>query len=162
MSLMIREAVKEDVPKILPVWREMMEFHAQRDRHYTCSDGAEQALAEFVRDNIAKEEASVFVAENEHGLVGYCQCMLQQYPKVFAIKEYGQIVDMAVSRKYRRQGIGGQLFERMMNWFQSKGLERIEVRVTVTNEISTRFWRKMGFETFAETMYQPVDLPERT
>ena len=39
-------------------------------------------------------------------------------------------------------------------------LKRIEVRVAISNEISTQFWRKMGFTTYLEIMCKLVDLAE--
>jgi len=50
--MIIREATKEDLPKILPVWREMMEFHAQRDPHFTLCRDAEKAVTPYMLENI--------------------------------------------------------------------------------------------------------------
>ena len=156
----IREATIDDVPKILPVWREFMEFHAQRDGYFAICEGAEEAFASYVRENIEKDDSCVFVAQENDEIVGYCQCHVAKTPPVFETKIKGDMGDLAVIEKYRRNGIGEQMFERAMQWFRSKGLERVEVRVAVTNEISTQFWRKMGFSTYLETMSKQVDLPE--
>ncbi len=158
----IREATREDVPQILPVWWELMAFHAERDVYYRTCEGAEKAFANYVHDNIEKDDACVWIAEMDEEIVGYCQCMVAATPPVFELKQYGQIADMAVLEAYRRQGVGERMVERAMGWFHSRGLRRVEVRAAVTNEVSTRFWRKMGFTPFAETMFQTVDLPERT
>ena len=158
----IREATKEDVPKILPVWRELMEFHVQRDACYTTCDGAEEAFSSYVCENIEKDDAMVLVAQDDEKIVGYCQCLVAANPPVYAIKKYGNLADTAVLEQYRRNGIGKQMVEQAMEWFKAKGLERIQVRMAVTNEVSTRFWRKMGFEAFAETLSQSIDLPEQT
>ena len=160
--MLIREATKEDVPNILPVWRELMEFHAERDPYYVTCDGAEEAFAKYVLENIEKDDACVFVTQKNDEIVGYCQCLVVKTPPVFELKQFGNIADTTVLEKYRRNDIGEQMVERAMEWFQSKGLTRIEVRVAVSNEVSTQFWRKMGFSTYLETMSKPVDLPEQT
>ncbi|MEN8126852.1 MAG: GNAT family N-acetyltransferase [Planctomycetota bacterium] len=161
--MIIREATKEDVPKILPVWREMMEFHAVRDAHFAICESADQEFAKWISENIVKEDAIVYVAESTKSIVAYCLCLISERPPVCEMKrQYGNLSDLAVAEKYRRDGIGEQIVEQAMEWFRSQGLKRVEVRVAVTNEISTRFWRKMGFSTYLETMSKPVDLPEQT
>ena len=68
--------------------------------------------------------------------------------------EYGGLSELAVLADYRRRSIGEQMVEQAMEWFRLKGLTGTEVRVAVTNGISTQFWRKMGFKTYLETMYK--------
>jgi ribosomal protein S18 acetylase RimI-like enzyme len=76
-------------------------------------------------------------------------------------QQYGNLAELAISGKYRRQGVGEQMVEAAMVWFAGQKVERIEVRVAVSNEISTSFWRKMGFSTYLETMSKPLDLAEQ-
>ena len=158
----IREATKEDVPQVVPVWRELMEFHARRDAYFATCQWAQEAFEKYVLENIEKEDAMVWVAQSDSAIVGYCQSMIVENPPVLHVKRYGNISDLAVLDNYRRQGIGEDFVARAMEWFRSQNLERVEVRVAVTNKISTQFWRKMGFATYLETMSKPLDLPERT
>lgn len=160
-TLNIREATKEDVSKIIPIWRELMDFHAQRDIHFTLCNDAEKAFAAYMLENIDKVDAYLFVAENTTTLVSYCLCTIDKRPPVCEFNpEYGILSELAVLDDYRRQGLGEKMVERAMEWFRSKGIARIEVRVAVTNEVSTQFWRKMGFSTYLETMSKQVELPQ--
>lgn len=153
MDVVIREAMQEDVPLVLPVWREMMDFHAERDTYFATCEGAEKAFSNFLSGNIEKEDAFVFVAQVSDIIVAYCLCMITERPPVCEMKrQYGNLSDLAVFETHRRQGIGEQMVKRAMEWFQLQGLERVEVRVAVTNEVSTEFWRKMGFVTYLKTM----------
>jgi hypothetical protein len=34
--------------------------------------------------------------------------------------------------------------------------DRLEVRVATTNELSTAFWRKLGFEPYMESLRRPL------
>ena len=155
----IRKAAKEDVPKILPVWRELMELHARLDPFYTCRESAEKLFAKYVTDNIHDPKACVLTAETDGRVVGYCQGMIGKHPPVLEITEFGQIADFAVLEAYRRQGIGQQMLEKMFEWFWARGLLRVEVRCSLHNEISRSFWRKMGFEPYVETLFRR--LPEQ-
>ena len=102
------------------------------------------------------------IAQDDEATIAYCQCFVVNAPPVLKTKQYGNIADLAVLEKYRRNGVGEQMVERAIEWFRLQGLERIEVRVAVTNEISMQFWRKMGFQTYLETMSKQIDLPEQT
>ncbi len=155
----IRKATKADVPKILPVWRELMELHRRLDSFYDCREGADRLFAKFISNNIREPNACVLVAEADGRVVGYCQGMISKHPPVLKIIEYGQILDFAVLQSWRRQGLGQQMLEKMFEWFWARGLLRIEVRCSLLNEISRSFWRKMGFEPYMETLFRR--LPEQ-
>ena len=155
--MIIREATKEDVPKILPIWQELMEFHADRDSYFATCEGAEQEFAKWISENIEKEDAIVYVAEHAKSIIAYCLCRIVERPPVCEMKrQYGSLTDLAVLETYRRDGIGERMVKRATQWFRSQGVKRVEVRVAVTNEVSTRFWRKMGFTTYLETMSKNV------
>ncbi len=150
----IRKASKEDVPGILPVWRELMEMHALLDPFFTFREDGEQAFCQFVTDNIREPNTRVLVAEANGRVIGYCQGRVEKYPPVLETVEFGQILDFAVLEACRRQGAGQQMLEKMLEWFWSRGLLRIEVRCSVHNEVSRSFWRKMGFQPVMETLFR--------
>ena len=147
----IRRAKKADVPGILPIWTELMDLHAQLDPLYTRRDGASKAFAAFITMNIDKDDWQVFVAEADGLIVGHLQCCIKEYPPVLTTSEYGHIIDAAVTSAYRGQGIGGKLVSAALEWFQAKGIARIEVRMSVHNKTSTAFWHAMGFVPYLET-----------
>lgn len=155
----IRKATKADVPKILPVWRELMEMHAKLDPFFACRDSGEKAFCKFVTDNIREPNTCVLVAEADGRIIGYCQGKADKYPPILETVEYGQIMDFAVLETHRRRGLGRQMLEKLFEWFWARGLLRIEVRCSLHNEISRSFWRTMGFEPYMETLFRR--LPER-
>ncbi len=126
-----------------------MDFHRQRDAHYTrAADGAAR-FREFLTSQMALPNACVLVAVYRNLIVGYCLAMVAQLPPVFAHRIYGDIYDLAVTASHRRRGVGEKLFAAAQAWFKARGVRRMETRVATTNEISTAFWRKMGFRSYA-------------
>ena len=151
--VIIRKAVTEDVPSILELWKEMMDFHKERDRIFSRSVTGHEGFADYISGHMSRDTSCVFVAEAGKDIVGYCLAFVEKYPPVLEIKEYGLVQDIAVSEKYRHRGIGKRFLNEARNWFSEKGISRIEARVATTNKISTGFWAKMGFTPYLETVF---------
>ncbi len=149
----IRKMTEKDLDAVVDVWKEMMIFHAQRDEFFNAAENAAENFAEYMKSNIADEKCLALVAEDEKQVVGYCLAKLLQYPPVFEVLDYGELSELAIAGNYRRSGIGQALFKRARSWLESKAIKRIEVRAVVTNEVSTAFWRKMGFTPYVETLF---------
>ena len=41
----------------------------------------------------------------------------------------------------------------MPRWFSQRGIDRIEARVAMRNEVSTEFWRKIGYESYKKRVF---------
>jgi ribosomal protein S18 acetylase RimI-like enzyme len=154
ITFAIRQAIPEDTAAIVEIWKEFMDFHAVRDRHFTRSVQGHERFADFISGRIVHDASCVVVAEQAQKVVGYCLAVLSHYPPVFLYDTYGMISDLAVSASHRRQGIGQALVEHALAWFAERKISRIELRVAITNEISMAFWRKMGFNPYVEILYK--------
>ena len=152
----IRQAVMEDVPAIVELWKELMDFHKELDVFFSRSAIGHEGFADFITGHISSETSYVFVAEADKNLVGYCLAIIEKYPPVLEIQEYGLVQDLAVTGKYRRSEIGERLFKEARGWFSEKGVRRIETRVAKSNKLSTAFWAKMGFIPYLETFFMEI------
>jgi GNAT superfamily N-acetyltransferase len=152
----IREAVENDLAVMAELWKEMMDFHKELDRFFTRKATGYQEWIKFITGHISKETSCVLVAESKGRIVGYSLAIISEYPPVLTIKRYGLFQDLAVTADYRRCGVGENLFDKMLKWFRGHGIKRMEVRVSVHNELSTAFWRKMGFKPYIETLYLEI------
>jgi ribosomal protein S18 acetylase RimI-like enzyme len=152
-KVVIRTATRRDVPAIVALWEELMDFHQARDRLFTRARTGSRRFAGFVQENLRNDAACVLVAAAADRIVGYCQGMLDQHPPALAEPQYGQILDFMVTAEYRRAGIGEQMFKTLCDWFRREGMHRIEVRHATTNEMAGRFWRKMGFQPYLLTLF---------
>jgi ribosomal protein S18 acetylase RimI-like enzyme len=148
-----REATKQDIPKSIELWKEFIDFHKDRDPFFSRSKEGPENFEKYVLENLSKEESIVYIAKSNGEVVGYIFAMIQDYPPAFEVKKFGFICDLAVASGYRRTGIGMHLVNIAKDWFVKKGMNRAEIGVAVTNEISTSFWEKMGFKPYKETCY---------
>ena len=152
----VRKASTYDVPQIVALWKELMDFHKEHDRFFSRSVTGHEGFADFITGHISSETSNVFVAEAGKDIVGYCLALVEKYPPVLEIQEYGLVQDLAVTKTYQRRGVGERLCKEALSWFSAKGIGRIEARVAKCNELATEFWAKMGFTPYLETVFLEI------
>jgi len=155
-SAVIRSATLRDVPAIVRLWEELMDFHHKIDPFYTRARNGADLFRRFTEQNIDDDAACVLVAEIEDRIVGYCQGLLDHHPPALAEPEYGQVLDFMVTASHRHTGIGGRMFEALREWFRRQGIRRIEVRHSTFNEVAGQFWPKMGFKPYLRTLFMEL------
>jgi len=155
-KVVIRAATRGDIPAIVGLGEELIDFHQARDPFFTWADNGSGLFAKFIDENIRNDAVRVLVATVDGKIVGYCQGMLDQHPPVLAEPQYGQILDLMVTAEYRGAGIGERMFKTLCDWFRGEGIRRIEVRHSTANEIAARFWPKMGFQPYLLTLFREL------
>lgn len=148
--------MEKDIAQITGLWEELIDFHKARDAFFSRSREGSKRFGEFIAGNLRKDDAIVYVAENNGSVIAYILATAQEYPPVYEIKNYGVINDLAVASAYRRTGIGRQLVAMAMEWFLGKQIRRIELEVVEANEVSTSFWRKMGCTPYKQVCYMEI------
>ncbi|HVP58537.1 MAG TPA: GNAT family N-acetyltransferase [bacterium] len=152
----IRPGTTQDLDAIGELWKEFMDFHSQRDPHFTRSADGDEAFREYLAGHISSGGSCVLVAERAGEVIGYCLAVVAKSPPVVAERDHGTILDLAVTARYRRQGIGRRLYETALAWLVEHGMHRVELRAVVSNEVSTAFWKKLGFKAYIETLFRDV------
>ena len=142
----IRHATIQDIPQIIPLWRELSEMHGEMEPMFKIVDNAEEKFAEYLNLILTKESYSVFVAEIDSKIVGYIIAGISTTPEVFVIRRRLYIQDMMVSPEYRRKGIARKLVGEVFVLAKERDIEKMDLLAAVKNEESNKFWRAMGFE----------------
>jgi len=155
-KVIIRKAVTEDVPSIVELWKELMDFHKARDRFFSRSQTGDKSFADFITGHILNDTSYVLVAEAGKDIIGYCLAILSKYPPVLEIQEYGLVQAIAITKKYRCKGVGKKLFKKVQTWFSERGIHRIEAPVAKSNKLAREFWAKMGFTPYLETVFLEI------
>src|ERR1700756_3868060 len=96
-NLNIRRAETGDVPSVVGLWEELMDFHSARDRRLRRAADASRVFAAFLEGRLRDPGAAVWMAELERTQVGYCLAVLTEAPPVFRDRRHGQIHDLAVT-----------------------------------------------------------------
>jgi len=152
----IRKARHSDVNKITELWCEFIELHASFDNYYRKSKNGNKRFAEFIEKQISNRNSLVLVAIIQNQICGYLFALKAKHPPVFEVIKYGFISDVAVSRKFRRKGIGKFLYDHAIEWFKKHNIEHVELSVATTNPISNNFWKKLGFKPYYERRHLKI------
>jgi ribosomal protein S18 acetylase RimI-like enzyme len=152
-QVIIRQATQDDVGGILLLWNELMDYHAALDARFQPAPGAEENWAEILLDWLQDDDACVLVADAGGKLVGFIIGLVRENPPVLLPPKYGLVTDICVDPGWRRQGIGGRLFEALIVWFREKELFVVQLSVAHRNPVSQAFWRAMGCADYLERLW---------
>ena len=155
-EVIIRKAVTADVPYIVELWKELMDFHKERDSIFSRSATGHERFSEYLITNIHSDRSCVFVAADGKDLVGYCMAKISKYPPVLEQQAYGEIDSIAVTENYRRSRIGKRLLNEIREWYSEKGIHRVEARFSTYNKTTSEFWAEMGFKPYLETVFMEI------
>lgn len=156
-NITIRKATIEDVSAIIELWKELMDFNKQYDEHWTRSKTGHKNIGNFIRSHIEDDAYCILVAVASGHIIGYSLSDIRKCdPPVLKIREYGHISNIAITKNYRRKRIGEKLLRKTVDWFSKKGIHRIEVCVSSSNNLATGFWAKMGFRPYLKTVFLEI------
>jgi ribosomal protein S18 acetylase RimI-like enzyme len=170
----IRLAREEDIPQIVPLWKELIGLHYFRDSSFEIDKDAPQRFEEFLQTSLKKADTFILVAESlseekhhqleintprgleiskTNKIIGYCTGYIKSRLPVFKIKATGYIWDIYVGVEYRQKSIGRELFNAAKSWFEGHGMKRIELSMAMINDVSDQFWKHLGFRPFMKEVY---------
>ncbi|MDY7041620.1 MAG: GNAT family N-acetyltransferase [Chloroflexota bacterium] len=152
-TITVRRATEADVPAIVPLWKEMMAFHAALDPRFRPDPDGDVHWSRAISAWMQAEDNCVLVAEAEGQIVGYTVGMMRENPPVLLPLYHGFVSDICVAPEWRQRGVGRRMFAALKMWFRQQGADHIELRVAHNNPTSQAFWRKMGCEDYMDSMW---------
>lgn len=151
--LSTRRARREDFPRLVELWREMMDFHTGLDPRFQTAPAGREAYLQFLEETSRQLDAAIFVAEREDRLLGYTIASILVNPAIYALPQYGYISEMAVDEASRGAGVGHALWQAAAEWLGRRGLTVVQLNVSPLNERGQKFWRGLGFRDFLEILW---------
>jgi ribosomal protein S18 acetylase RimI-like enzyme len=159
----IVQAKENHIEDIGKLWWEFIKFHEDVDPIWTPNDNATSFFIEYHLNKFMKSEnCLVLVALDDSKTVGYSLSEIQIIPPGPKRDNYGYIDQMAVTASYRRTGIGEKMFAEIIKWFESNGIERVEVQTASQSLGANSFWQKQGFTIFQHNLYKNLESTRKT
>jgi len=110
---------------------------------------------EYKMDLITNPDSQLIVAISNLEIAGCIEGRIMQSPDFPVLRErkWLQVNSLVVNENHRCKGIGQALFDCLVKWSNSKGIESIELNVYSFNEAAIAFYRKNGLNEIIKTMY---------
>jgi N-acetylglutamate synthase-like GNAT family acetyltransferase len=80
MSVTIRKAQESDCPAVIELFKEMLDFHCQRDLHFTRAQLADEVFIDAFTNRIKEESSILMIAEKDGQVIGYAHGVLGCIP----------------------------------------------------------------------------------
>ncbi len=149
----IRKAKTDDIPDILEIWKDFMDYHKPFDPFWSRKENAPELVGKFIKTILKNEKSLVLVAEYDKKIIGYQIAQLMEHPPILEKYKYCLINDIAVVEEFRGQGIGKLFFIEAVSWSKNKGIDRIELQVAAGNKRAIHFYEKLGLKPYTFHMY---------
>lgn len=153
----IVKAEEKHVADIGQLWLEFIKFHQDIEPIYELN---EDSIAGFEQNHLRpfmkSEDKLVLVTLEKGKIIGYSMSEIRRIFPGLKREIYGYIDEMAVTNDYRRKGIGEKMFTKIIKWFQSKDIKRVELGTASQNLIGNSFWQKQGFTACSYTLYKEI------
>jgi ribosomal protein S18 acetylase RimI-like enzyme len=137
----IRILEKQDVDLLAP----LVDQFVSANKTLTYRPDYRTAFRNAARKVLNDATAVIFVAEEEGEIVGLITGRISDNGGIILPEKIGYISITVVSSKYRRKGIAGRLWEKLNEWFLSKGIEEVQLYVAPDNDEARGFWQDCGF-----------------
>lgn len=140
----IRAASPEDVDGLVDLWQELATTHERLDPRFKLVENARAIWREHILSVMGNQDSRVLAASEDGVVVGYINGSIRSGSPIFLNRTYGNIDDLYVAESRRRLGIGTQLVESLLGWFDSKGITTYQTSYSVRNPEAEAFWRSAG------------------
>jgi ribosomal protein S18 acetylase RimI-like enzyme len=155
--ILIREAKKKDLNQLILLSKELHQFdnkyQSKKLNKYTIpKKDCDNQLKKYLLKTIISKDAILFIAEKDNSIIGYIQGSIinNNNPFMFS-KKIGDFENLIVTKKYHKKGISNLLYDKLMDWFEIKNCEIIELEV-LTNNPAKKIYQKWGFISISEKM----------
>ena len=142
----IRRAKKEDIARLLDLLSQVLEIHAKL-RPDLFMSGTTKYSNEQLENMINDDIKPIYVAIIDNYVVGYAMCQIRvPTSNMYPIKVF-HLDDLCVDEKYRKQGIGKALYQKVVETAKENNCYEITLNVWPGNDTAIKFYEKMGMKT---------------
>ncbi len=159
---MIREAVEADIPQIVALRMQLQQHHVRvAPKSYGLST---EGIYKFEIETLMKsdKEYKYWVVEQENRIVAYVFFEVKGMTiKGVSFMKHLNILNFVVEEGERRNGIGTELMQGIVDYAAVNELPYISLEVAHGNEAAYDFYQKMGFEPQKIEMHLTLNEKEK-
>jgi len=153
MDISIRNAEQNDYNSLLPLFRQVHEFHVFKrpDLYKENSTPVEQ---KFFESQLVDAKQHIFVAAIGNDIVGVIVIKEEETTENSFVKARKVLVinSLCVAETHRKKGIGKKLTKYVFDFGRSLRVDSIELGVSEKNTSAIEFYRSIGMTTKSRKM----------
>lgn len=142
----IRPATVNDINRILDLLSQVLEIHAKLRPDLFVS-GTTKYSKEDLEAILKDTNKPIFVATIDHYVVGYAMCQIRIPTSNMHPVKIFHLDDLCVDEKYRKQGIGKSLYQKVVETAKENNCYEVTLNVWPGNDAALKFYEKMGMKT---------------
>ena len=157
----VRQATEADGDSLLELWHQFTDHLSEHDPRYEHStDADEQWLSHFESQLIDSKYGTVFVAEAGDQIVGVLEARISGGHPIFRLSDHGFINGHLVVKEYRGEGVGEQLVEAAVQWFEEheRDIDFCRVDTLESDDRASAAYEAMGFKSVERTYERHFDV----
>ena len=154
----VRHATAEDLPALFSLWLELMEAHEGYHRIFELDQANRASIRKELLKKLADPDTEILVAQEsgELPIAGMIVIRYVEKPEALKRRKQGYIAETVVGASQRGKGTGSALVGAAENWFRQKGVDHIELQVSVQNEAARNFWQAKGYLPLTHHMVKEI------
>ncbi|MEK5174259.1 GNAT family N-acetyltransferase [Heyndrickxia sp. FSL W8-0496] len=153
MDIFIRNAKQSDYESLLPLFRQVHEFHVfVRPDIY--KENFTPVAQEFFESQLIEGKQHIFVATIGNDIVGVVVTKEEEVTENTFVKarKVLYIKSLCVAETHRKKGIGKKLIKYIFDFGRSVEVDSIELGVSEENTSAIEFYRSIGMTTKSRKM----------
>lgn len=153
MDIFIRNAKQSDYESLLPLFRQIHEYHVfVRPDLY--KENATPVEKEFFESQLIDYKQHIFVATVSNEIVGVVVTKEEEVTENTFVKARNVlfIQSLCVAETHRKKGIGKKLTQYVFDFGRSLKVDSIELGVSEENTAAIEFYRSIGMTTKSRKM----------
>ena len=142
-----REATEPDLSAICALGEEVNAIHHRAFPQVFASAGEIDRDAAHWMNNIGKQDATTFVAEESGSLVGFVNVsIVTESHSLLQPMRFGRVGSVGITENKRGQGIGRELMELAQDWVSRRGGVEVRLNVWAFNSHALHVYEELGYE----------------
>jgi ribosomal protein S18 acetylase RimI-like enzyme len=149
-----------DLENILELWKGQYDFHHKLDNiYYVPFDNTTiPSFKKYLKKAIKKNTPRILIAKDDNGtLVGFITYDVSTSDYFDTnIKKYGEIIELFVDPRFRRQKIGTKLMQSVEGEFKKEGVNILKLQVSTFNQTAIALYQTLNYINRQTFMFKKI------
>ena len=140
----ISTAGLSDLPRLETLWWALYRHQAEHGMRLSLPPEAFTAWRESLEPFLGRF-AQVTLATIAPDLIGFVTARIRSLPRYFGRGQVGVITEVFVVEHCRSKGVGKDMLDHAMAWYQAMEVQRLELQVVAQNPRALTFYENLGW-----------------